>query len=152
MRSPLAANAKDRITGYSQQRNWESTLTSGQYYILRQGGTEPPNSSPLAKEKRAGTFVCAGCGTPLFASDQKFESGTGWPSYAKGLEGVETVSSVAALLLGSELRCGGCGGHLGDVFNDGMLCAAPLALPRTKERQTNERQALPLGKSEGRFR
>jgi hypothetical protein len=75
MHSPLAAYAKDRITGYPQQQDWESTLTSGQYYILRQGGTEPPNSSPLVKEKRAGTFVCAGCGTPLFASDQKFDSG-----------------------------------------------------------------------------
>jgi peptide-methionine (R)-S-oxide reductase len=127
MGSPLAASAKDRITGYPQQRNWATTLSTGQYYILRQGGTEPPNSSPLAKEKRDGTFVCAGCRTPLFASDQKFESGTGWPSYAKGLEGVETVSSIAALLLGSELRCSGCGGHLGDVFNDGGLCAVPLA-------------------------
>jgi len=120
---PLAASAKDRVAGYPLQRDWEATLTTGQYFVLRQGGTEPPKSSPIYQEKRAGTFVCAGCRTPLFASDQKFESGTGWPSFAKGLEGVEAigVNPFAALLLGSELRCAGCGGHLGDIFNDGGL-------------------------------
>jgi peptide-methionine (R)-S-oxide reductase len=120
---PQMAAAKERTAkaGYPLQADWQATLTSGQYFVLRQGGTEPPNTSILVKEKRPGTFVCAGCQTPLFQSDQKFESGTGWPSFALGLEGVETVPSLTSLLLGSELRCAGCGGHLGDVFNDGML-------------------------------
>lgn len=133
---PLVASAKDRVAGYPQQKDWEAALSSGQYFILRQGGTEPPNSSPLVKEKRAGTFVCAGCGTPLFEAEQKFESGTGWPSFAKGLEGVETVSSLTAVLLGSELRCAGCGGHLGDVFSDGAL------FPGTPAAKTGKRYCI----------
>ena len=117
----LPVAAKDRISGYPKQYDWDKTLASGPNFVLRQGGTEPPNSSPLVKEKRAGVFVCVGCKTPLFESAAKFESGTGWPSYASGLEGVETVESLTGGLLGKELRCAGCGGHLGDVFNDGKV-------------------------------
>ena len=116
------ASAKDRVAGYPIQKDWRNELASGPYYILRQGGTEPPNSSPLVKEKRAGKFMCVACERALFASDQKFESGTGWPSFADKLE-VEVVGDnpLQKALLGSELRCKGCGGHLGDVFADGFL-------------------------------
>ncbi len=119
--SVLPATAKDRVTGYPNQYDWEKTLAPGPFFVLRQGGTEPPNSSPLVKEKRAGSFGCVACKTPLFDSAAKFESGTGWPSFASGLEGVEIVESFTGGLLGNELRCYGCGGHLGDVFNDGYL-------------------------------
>jgi len=117
--TPGSALAKDRVAGYPKQYDWEKELTSGQFFVLRNGGTEPPNSSPLVKEKRPGIFVCAGCSTPLFQSDAKFESGTGWPSFATPLEGVETITTFTSAVLGSELRCASCGGHLGDVFKDG---------------------------------
>jgi len=121
-----AAEAKDRTEGYAVQhseREWAYILSGQQYNILRQGGTERPNSSILEGEDRRGTFVCAGCGTPLFESSGKFHSGTGWPSFATALPGVEVedVNPVQMSLAGAELRCGTCGGHLGDVFNDGML-------------------------------
>lgn len=116
---PQPALAKSRTEGYAVQtidgREWIDVLSSGQYFILRTGGTEPPNSSPLYKEQRRGVYVCAGCVAPLFDSTQKFESGTGWPSFAAARSGVEVVGS----LVGSEVRCGRCGGHLGDVFGDG---------------------------------
>ena len=119
---PAPAVAKDRVAGYPVQKDWRNELANGPYYILRQGGTEPPNSSPLVKEKRAGKFMCVACERALFSSDQKFESGTGWPSFADKLE-VEVVGGnpIQTALLGSELRCKGCGGHLGDVFADGLL-------------------------------
>ena len=127
--SVLPVAAKDRVVGYAKQYDWDKTLASGQNFVLRQGGTEPPNSSPLVKEKRAGQFVCAGCKTPLFESAAKFESGTGWPSFASGLDGVETVESLTGGLLGREVRCAGCGGHLGDVFNDGrVFTGTPAAI------------------------
>ena len=114
--SPTAAFAKSRVEHYPVQsidgKDWLEVLSSGQYYILRQGGTEPPNSSPLVSEKRRGVFVCAGCVAPLFDSTQKFESGTGWPSFAAARTGVETVPTFGNLL-GAEVRCGRCGGHLG---------------------------------------
>jgi peptide-methionine (R)-S-oxide reductase len=123
---PASANSKSRSDGYEVQRTdreWAYALNGQQYNILRTGGTEPPNSSPLVKEKRAGVFGCAACSNPLFESAQKFDSGTGWPSFATALPGVETeaVPAVAAALLGAELRCARCGGHLGDVFGDGFL-------------------------------
>jgi peptide-methionine (R)-S-oxide reductase len=121
-----AMNSKNRSDGYAVQhtdREWAYILSGQQYNILRQGGTERPNSSILEGDDRAGEFRCAGCATPLFASASKFHSGTGWPSFASPLAGVETenVNPVQAGLLGAEVRCGTCGGHLGDVFSDGLL-------------------------------
>ena len=111
---PAAATAKSRSNGYEVQqidgRDWIDVLSSGQYFILRQGGTEPPGSSPLVEEKRRGVFVCAGCVSPLFDSTQKFESGTGWPSFAAARRDVE----INGLMPRSppaytEVRCGRCG-------------------------------------------
>lgn len=121
-----AASAKSRTDGYSVQRperEWAYVLSGQQYNILREGGTERPYSSILEGEDRPGTFVCAGCGTPLFESAEKFHSGTGWPSFAAALDGVEVedVNPVQMSLAGAELRCHTCGGHLGDVFLDGKL-------------------------------
>ena len=122
--APGAALAKDRSEGYAVQKSpqdWQRQLSGPQYFVLRSGGTEPPNSSPLVKEKRTGTFACAGCGAKLFESSAKFESGTGWPSYSAGLADVEVESNFMEFLAGAELRCGRCGGHLGDRFLDGAL-------------------------------
>mmetsp|Transcript_27989 Transcript_27989/g.59087 ORF Transcript_27989/g.59087 Transcript_27989/m.59087 type:complete len:263 (+) Transcript_27989:186-974(+) len=127
-----AKNAKSRTTGYAIQHTeseWSDLLTPTQYFILRNGGTESPYSSILEGEERSGTYLCAGCGTPLFDAKEKFHSGTGWPSYAKPVvnkEGVsnvemEDVSQIQYQLAGAEVRCQTCGGHLGDVFADGFL-------------------------------
>ena len=121
-----AAWKKSRTDGYDTQRTneeWKSTLTPRQYDILRNGGTERQYSSVLEGEERDGIYYCAGCKSPLFASKAKFHSGTGWPSFATGLDGVEVepLNVVQANLGGAELRCKNCGGHLGDVFRDGFL-------------------------------
>jgi peptide-methionine (R)-S-oxide reductase len=121
-----AINAKSRSEGYAIQRSereWAYILSGKQYNILREGGTEQPYSSILESEERDGEYKCAGCGTPLFLSSSKFHSGTGWPSFATALKGVETesVNPIQANLLGAEIRCATCGGHLGDVFNDGKI-------------------------------
>lgn len=120
----IASSVKSRSEGYAVQRSereWAYVLSGPQYNILRVGGTERQRSSILENEKRAGTFVCAGCRTPLFTSTAKFRSGTGWPSFASALVGVEQedVNPIQANLSGAEVRCKSCGGHLGDVFNDG---------------------------------
>ena len=99
---------------------WRRLLSPAQYDVLRQHGTERPFSSPLDHEKRKGTFACAGCDLPLFASQAKFESGTGWPSFYQPLENaVGTTSDRAFGMLRTEVHCRRCGGHLGHVFNDG---------------------------------
>src|SRR5581483_10826770 len=100
--------------------DWRRELTPEQFYVLRQHGTEPPGSSPLNREKRPWTFKCAGCGQPLFASDAKFESGTGWPSFWRPLEGaVDTSIDRSLFMTRTEVHCARCGGHLGHVFPDG---------------------------------
>jgi len=100
--------------------DWRKTLTPEQFSILREHGTEPRGSSPLNREKREGTFKCAGCGKPLFASDAKFESGTGWPSFTEPLGGaVETETDRSYGMTRTEVHCAECGGHLGHVFPDG---------------------------------
>jgi peptide-methionine (R)-S-oxide reductase len=121
-----AAASKSRTDGYAVQKTeaeWKAKMSPLQYKILRQGGTELPGFSVLETEKRGGSFRCAGCGTPLFDTRDKFTSGTGWPSFARGLPGVETeaINPLLAGLSGAELRCATCGGHLGDVFQDGFL-------------------------------
>lgn len=99
---------------------WRARLTDEQYYIMRQHGTERPGSCALLHEKRQGTFACAGCDTPLFASTLKFESGTGWPSFNDPLPGsVETTTDRSHGMVRTEVHCATCGSHLGHVFPDG---------------------------------
>lgn len=99
---------------------WHKRLTPEQYYVLRKHGTERAGSSPLNQEKRKGTFACQGCDLPLFASDTKFESGTGWPSfYAPLPNAVGETSDRSFFMTRTEVHCSRCEGHLGHVFNDG---------------------------------
>jgi len=99
---------------------WQQKLTPAQYHVLRKHGTERAGTSPLNAEKRHGTFVCAGCGKKLFASDTKFESGTGWPSFFAPLDGgVATTEDRSFFMTRTEVHCADCGGHLGHVFPDG---------------------------------
>jgi len=99
---------------------WKHILSPGAYDVLRRRGTEAPYSSPLEKEHRPGTFSCAGCDLPLFSSDAKFESGTGWPSFTAPLpDAVRTMTDHELLYPRTEVHCRRCGGHLGHVFDDG---------------------------------
>ena len=98
----------------------DRTLTPEQHHVLREHGTERAGSSPLNQETRAGMFRCAGCGEPLFTSDTKFESGTGWPSFFAPLDqAVETTTDSSYGMTRTEVHCAKCGGHLGHVFPDG---------------------------------
>jgi peptide-methionine (R)-S-oxide reductase len=100
--------------------DWRERLTPEQFRVLRKHGTERAGTSPLNAEKRAGTFACAGCGQELFASDAKFESGTGWPSFFAPIEGaVGTMKDRSLFMTRTEVHCARCGGHLGHVFPDG---------------------------------
>ena len=100
--------------------DWRRTLTPEQFRVLREHGTERAFTSTLNKEKREGTFSCAGCGQPLFTSDTKYESGSGWPSFWKPLEGaIATTEDRSLSMARIEVHCARCGGHLGHVFEDG---------------------------------
>jgi peptide-methionine (R)-S-oxide reductase len=99
---------------------WRKQLDPQQYSVLRKHSTERAFTSPLNHEKRQGAFVCAGCGTPLFDSATKFESGTGWPSFWQPLpDGVGTTTDRSFFMTRTEVHCAKCGGHLGHVFPDG---------------------------------
>lgn len=99
---------------------WRNKLSAAQYRVLRAHGTERPGSSPLLKEGRSGTYRCAGCGNPVYASDAKFDSGTGWPSFTAPVDdNVETTTDRSLLMVRTEVHCGKCGGHLGHRFADG---------------------------------
>jgi peptide-methionine (R)-S-oxide reductase len=100
--------------------DWRKALTPAQYQVLRKHGTEPPQSSPLDKEYAKGTYVCAGCGKPLFLSDTKYDSRSGWPSFWQPLDGaVETSVDRKLFMTRTEVHCSDCKGHLGHVFEDG---------------------------------
>jgi len=102
------------------EEEWKMTLTPEQYHVLREEGTERAFTSPLNEEKRAGTFVCAGCGTPLFASEAKYNSGTGWPSFFQALpDAVATKTDHKIGYARTEYHCANCGGHQGHIFQDG---------------------------------
>ena len=99
---------------------WRRELTPEQYHVLREHGTERAGTSPLNKEHREGMFRCAGCGELLFDSNTKYDSGSGWPSFYKPLEGaVGTTDDNSHLMRRTEVHCAKCGGHLGHVFPDG---------------------------------
>jgi peptide-methionine (R)-S-oxide reductase len=99
---------------------WRKHLSPEAYYVLRKHGTERAGTSPLNREKRKGTFACAGCDLPLFSSDTKFESGTGWPSFYQPLSNaVETQTDRSFFMARTEVHCARCLGHLGHVFDDG---------------------------------
>ncbi len=102
------------------EEEWRKELDPAQFHVLRKHGTERAGASPLNHEHRAGTFVCAGCGEPLFPSDTKFESGTGWPSFYDAMPGkVATSTDRSFFMTRTEAHCAKCGGHLGHVFPDG---------------------------------
>ena len=102
------------------ESEWREDLTSEQFHVLREEGTERAGTSPLDKEKRQGTFVCAGCGLELFTSEMKFDSGTGWPSFYDFIDGrLETKTDFKLIWPRTEYHCARCGGHQGHVFNDG---------------------------------
>ena len=99
---------------------WRRLLTPEQYNVLRKQGTEPARSSPLDREKQAGLFLCAGCDLPVFRSADKFDSGTGWPSFTQPIEGaIATAEDRGWFATRTEVHCRRCGGHLGHVFDDG---------------------------------
>jgi len=99
---------------------WRKRLNSAQYDVLRKHGTERAGTSPLNHEKRKGIFTCAGCDLPLFSSDTKFESGTGWPSFYQPLaDAVQTKTDRSFFMARTEVLCKRCEGHLGHVFDDG---------------------------------
>ena len=116
---PSTAAIADKVT--KSDADWRAELTPEQYYVLRQHGTERPGTSPLNREKRKGTFLCAGCGAELFASDAKFESGTGWPSFDRPApkDAVSEHDDRSQFMRRTEVRCARCDGHLGHVFPDG---------------------------------
>jgi peptide-methionine (R)-S-oxide reductase len=119
-RNAEAAGAGATFEVTHTDAEWRKLLTRDQYEVLRHEETEPPFSSPLDREKRPGTFACAGCGLLLFSSTTKFNSGTGWPSFWAPLD--KAVITVRDISLGMEriaVACRRCGGHLGHVFDDG---------------------------------
>ena len=100
--------------------DWKQELPPERYRVLFEEGTEPPRSSPLNQEKREGIYRCAACGYPLFRSDAKYESGSGWPSFMRPIEGhVEMKTDYKLAVARTEYHCARCGGHQGHVFDDG---------------------------------
>ena len=118
--NPASAVTQGSFEVQKTEEEWRKILTKQQYDVLRKHGTEIPGSSPLNQEKRNGVFSCAGCDLPLFSSETKFESGTGWPSFYQPLENaVGKTEDRAYGMLRTEVHCRRCGGHLGHVFDDG---------------------------------
>jgi peptide-methionine (R)-S-oxide reductase len=118
---PRRGDAADEVFEVTHtDEEWKKLLTPNQYQVLRHEATERPGSSPLNKEHRAGVFNCAGCDLPLFSSETKFESGTGWPSFWQPLpNAVGTKRDRSFGMVRESVHCRRCGGHLGHVFDDG---------------------------------
>ena len=102
------------------EQEWKETLSPEAFKVLRKHGTERAGTSPLDKVYDDGTYICAGCSQPLFSSDTKFNSGTGWPSFYQPLDdAIATTTDRTLFMTRVEVHCDRCGGHLGHVFNDG---------------------------------
>ena len=131
----LASSFNSKEEWNLSKEEWKSRLSPESYYILREEGTERAFSSPLNNEKRKGVFHCAGCDLPLFLSDKKYDSGTGWPSFWDAIQGsIETKVDFKLIVPRTEYHCSRCGGHQGHVFNDGP--------PPTGKRYCNNGLAL----------
>jgi peptide-methionine (R)-S-oxide reductase len=118
--SLAAASTGGKFEVTKTDAEWKRILTPQQYYVLREHGTEYAGSSPLDREKRKGTFHCAGCDLPLFSSETKYDSGTGWPSFWQPITNAIGTSVDRSLFsVRTEVHCRRCGGHLGHVFDDG---------------------------------
>ncbi len=114
------AQAAERFEVTRTDEEWRRVLTPDQHKVLRKHGTERAGSSPLDRENRTGTFACAGCDLPVYRSADKFDSGTGWPSFTRPIEGaVGTSEDRSWFATRTEVHCRRCGGHLGHVFDDG---------------------------------
>jgi peptide-methionine (R)-S-oxide reductase len=130
-----ATIAADATPIQRTREEWKKLLTPQQFNVLREEGTEYAGTSPLNFEKRAGVFVCAGCALPLFTSDMKYDSGTGWPSFFTAIPGAFGNSTDYKLIYPrTEYHCAKCGGHHGHVFDDGP--------PPTRQRWCNNGVAL----------
>jgi peptide-methionine (R)-S-oxide reductase len=118
--APDADVAKTAAPITRSEAEWKQLLTAAQFSVLRQEGTERPFTSPLNDEKRGGVFVCAGCALPLFSSQMKFDSGTGWPSFFTLIPAsLATKEDFKLIVARTEYHCVRCGGHQGHVFDDG---------------------------------
>ncbi len=119
----LAGSAAPALAAYEVTKSdaeWKKLLSPAAYDVLRHEGTEAPGTSKLLDEHRKGVFTCAGCALPLFSSDTKYDSGTGWPSFWKPLpNAVLTTEDRSLFMVRTEVHCRRCGGHLGHVFDDG---------------------------------
>jgi peptide-methionine (R)-S-oxide reductase len=106
---------------HKNDKQWKQQLTPEQYYVTRQGGTEPPFTGKYWNCKKQGIYKCVCCGEPLFDSSTKFDSGTGWPSFYQPLDPqkVEEIEDTSYGMIRTEVRCSRCGAHLGHVFPDG---------------------------------
>jgi peptide-methionine (R)-S-oxide reductase len=112
--------AKQEFEINKTEQEWQNILTPEQFQVLRKHGTERAGTSPLDKNYDEGTYVCAGCGQPLFTAETKYNSGTGWPSFYAPIEGaIETSIDRSLFMTRVEVHCSRCGGHLGHVFDDG---------------------------------
>lgn len=128
-------SASERYPVEKSSEEWRGELTEEQFRVLREHGTERAGTSPLNDEHRPGVFRCRGCGQPLFEASTKFESGSGWPSFFKAVDGaVATSEDRSHSMRRTEIHCARCGGHLGHVFPDGpaptglRYCTNGLAL------------------------
>lgn len=116
----MAATKNENFEITKTEAEWKTVLSPEQFYVLRKHGTERARTSPLDKTYDPGTYACAGCDLPLFTSETKFDSGTGWPSFYKPIENaVATTVDRTLFMTRTEVHCHRCGGHLGHVFEDG---------------------------------
>ncbi|KOP24087.1 methionine sulfoxide reductase B [Hapalosiphon sp. MRB220] len=116
----MATSNTEKFEVNKTEEEWRKTLTPEQFRVLRKHGTERAGTSTLDKNYADGTYVCAGCGQPLFRSETKFNSGTGWPSFYAPIEGaISTSVDKSFFMTRVEVHCSRCGGHLGHVFEDG---------------------------------
>jgi peptide-methionine (R)-S-oxide reductase len=116
----MSTTSSDQYPVVKTDAEWKAELTPEQFRVLRNHGTERAGTSPLDKTYSEGVYRCAGCGQPLFTSDTKFNSGTGWPSFFAPMDdAIGTTSDRSLFMVRTEVHCSQCGGHLGHVFNDG---------------------------------